>query len=102
MCIRDSLEGSRPRSVLRELKAVAPDERAKNVRLVVYNFATCYMGFVRKILDLLPLVHDIVLPDRDKTSPLLVGLSFLIEDCKISNPRLRRAIFAGGDGEQLW
>jgi len=75
---------------------------ANYVRLVVYGFAAIYKDLLRKLLEYMPLVHVMVLPDRERDPHLLVSLSHIVELLGTSNPRLREVVFSGGVVEAIW
>ncbi|CAK0834180.1 unnamed protein product [Prorocentrum cordatum] len=87
---------------LRRLEAASPDERARYVRLVLYGFAGLRMGLLRKLLEQLPLLHELALPDRAREPSLLVFLCDLVEGLGTTTPRLRDVIFQDEQCESLW
>lgn len=84
------------------LESQHPDENARYVRIVVFGFAAVYEKLLRKMLEAMPLLHEIVLADRAKEPTLLVFLCDVVENCAKSNPRLREAIFEDDTSESLW
>merc|ERR1712086_584477 len=89
------LAGTRARHLQSELNARA-------IRLVVYSYAALYNGLLRKILAQLPLLHELVLPDRERDPHLLACLSDLLERVGTRNPRLRDVVFSDGKVEAMW
>ena len=55
-----------------------------------------------RLLEAPPLLHELVLPDRNKESNLLNFLCYIMEQCAHSTPRLRTVIFNGNCLESLW
>ena len=87
---------------LQEREALPRYEEAKCVRFVIYGFAMICEKIIRKILDTMPLVHELVLPDRSMEPTLQVFLCDLVERCTHNNPRLRTVIFRDGRKMDLW
>merc|ERR1712242_596680 len=52
--------------LLSELESKSLDDRAQCVRLVVYGFALLRRALLRKFFEALPLLHELVLPDRSE------------------------------------
>ena len=86
----------------KQLKRRSRDANATYVRLVVYGFSGIYLCLLRAILEQLPLVHELVLPDREMCPHLLVILADLMESVGTSNPRLRDIVFSGGVVQEMW
>ena len=86
----------------KQLKRRSRDANATYVRLVVYGFSGIYICLLRAILEQLPLVHELVLPDREMCPHLLVILADLVESVGTSNPRLRDIVFSGGVVQEMW
>ena len=64
------------------------NEAAKVVRLVVYGFTDIRTKPLELICPLLPLLHELVLPDRTKEYDLFVLLYDLVQTLALSNPKL--------------
>mmetsp|Transcript_79807 Transcript_79807/g.222167 ORF Transcript_79807/g.222167 Transcript_79807/m.222167 type:complete len:240 (+) Transcript_79807:91-810(+) len=79
-----------------------PETRASYCRVVLYGFASLRAHFLKRILQCLPLVYELVLPDREKNLTLLVYLCDLVEGCAQICPRLREVVFKDGSSEVLW
>lgn len=92
----------RIRALVHGLEGSSVEERAKYVRLVVYGFAAIRSALLQRVCAVLPLLHEIVLPDRVRESYLLVALTDTIERCASSNPRLRDVVFEDGCVEAVW
>ena len=88
--------------LLRKLEGEPPDARAKYVRITVSGFAMVRRKLLRKFLDIMPLVHELVLPDRANNDHLLLFLTDVVEGCARSSPRLQKVIFEDGSEENLW
>jgi len=96
------LSSASARKLPRELEKQPREVNANYVRLVVYGFAAIYKDLLRKLLEYMPLVHVMVLPDRERDPHLLVSLSHIVELLGTSNPRLREVVFSGGVVEAIW
>ena len=88
--------------LLRKLEKEPPDVRAKYVRITVSGFAMVRRKLLRKFLDIMPLVHELVLPDRANNDHVLLFLTDVVEGCAISCPRLQKVIFEDGSEKKLW
>ena len=86
---------------LRKLKEVSPDDRAKYIRIEVIGFAMVRARLLRSFLELMPLLHELVLPEWAPEKHLLVYLLDLVEPCARTNPRLHIVRFQDGTGERL-
>ncbi len=87
---------------LRKLESQPAAHGASFVRIVVFGIAFVRKGLLKKFLEHMPLLHEIVLPDRKREPNLLVALCDIVEDCSKSNPRLRSVVFEDGVDELLW
>ena len=88
--------------LLRKLERESPDARARYVRITVSGFAMVRRKLLGKFLDLMPLLHELVLPDRINNDHLLLFLTDVVEGCARSNPRLQKVVFEDGSEENLW
>ena len=89
-------------SSLRRLADVSSDLRAKYIWIQVIGFAMVRAALLRKFLELMPLLHELVLPECVPEYNLLVYLVDLVEPCARTNPRLRNVRFKDGTVEFLW
>ena len=87
---------------LQTLESEAAAYGAAFVRMVVFGIAYVRRGLLKKLLDRLPLVHELLLPDRKREPSLLVAVCDIVEGSWRMNPRLRTVVFADGVEEQLW
>ena len=71
-------------------------------RLVVFGLAFIRKGLLKKFFEHMPLLHEIILPDRKREPNLLVVLCDILEDCWKLVPRLRTVVFEDGAEELLW
>ena len=94
--------GEDVRAFMEYLKRTPLNETAKVVRLVVYGYAGVRSKALERMCSSFPLLHEIVLPDREKEYNLLVLLSDLIEKLPLSNPRLQYIIFQGAERVAVW
>ena len=85
-----------------ELSKRPREANARHIRLIIYGIAAMYNRLLRNILAHLPLLHELVLPDRERDPHLLVMLSDLIELAGTTNPRLRYVVFSGDVCEAIW
>ena len=69
---------------------------------MVIAFAMVRAALLRKFLKLMPLLHELVLPECVPEDNLLVYLVDLVEPCARTNPRLRNVRFKDGTVEFLW
>ena len=88
--------------MLRALQEKTVDDRARYVRIVVRGFAQIRAALLQKIVEAMPLLHEMLLPDREWEPNLLVVLCDFVEPLAVSNPRLRSIIFKGEKIERLW
>ena len=89
-------------TVLAHLKVIGRDMCAKCVRLEIWNFAGVRWNIVELILDYLPLVHELALPDWKQDPQVLAFLCLKVGPRGFSNPRLRDVIFMDGTCEAHW
>mmetsp|Transcript_14950 Transcript_14950/g.41346 ORF Transcript_14950/g.41346 Transcript_14950/m.41346 type:complete len:247 (-) Transcript_14950:314-1054(-) len=87
---------------LRWLEVQPLEERAQYVRMVVYGFALVRVQLLQRLLESMPLLHEVMLPDRMPDATLCVFLCDIVEKCAKSNPRLRDVIFRNNKVEFLW
>mmetsp|Transcript_58370 Transcript_58370/g.155368 ORF Transcript_58370/g.155368 Transcript_58370/m.155368 type:complete len:202 (-) Transcript_58370:97-702(-) len=87
---------------LRNLESQTPDMRARYSRIIVYGFAVVRVALLKRFLDILPLLHELMLPDRVRDPNLLVFLADMLEDCAQTNPRLREVVFQDNREEKMW
>ena len=88
--------------VHRCLEAASIHERATYVRLIVRGFSVIRAQILKSVLHMMPLVHEIVLPDRLMENNLFISLITVLEDCAHKNPRLCEVVFADGSAESIW
>ena len=88
--------------VYENLKSEDNNTKAKYVRLIVYGFSVVRAQLLKRVLSLMPLVHEIVLADRLMEDNLIVSIMTVLEDCAQGNPRLYEVAFADGNSEALW
>ena len=93
---------SEVRECLQQLSLNLPEYRASFVRAVVYGFASLHAPLLKSLLAQLPLVHELVLPDKDRDDQLILELINLAEEFTRSSPRLHQVIFRDGNSETLW
>lgn len=86
----------------RRLGAQSPDKRATYVRLAVWGFATVRFLALRLFLAELPLLHELVLPDRDRCSFHLLSVIRLVSGLSSKCPNLLSLVFRDGTVEDLW
>ena len=87
---------------LRKLKEVSPDDRAKYIRIEVIGFAMVRARLLRSFLELMPLLHELALPEFAQEKNLLVLLCDFGERFGRTNPRLRMVRFGDGTQAPLW
>ena len=98
-----NLQASREaKNSLRKLKEVSANDRAKYYRIEVTGFAMVRARLLRSCLQLMPLLHELVLPECTSEKHLLVFLCDVVEPCGKTNPRLRIVRFQDGTQEPLW
>eukprot|EP00446_Apocalathium_sp_SHHI-4_P040757 CAMPEP_0177340816 /NCGR_PEP_ID=MMETSP0368-20130122/26159_1 /TAXON_ID=447022 ORGANISM="Scrippsiella hangoei-like, Strain SHHI-4" /NCGR_SAMPLE_ID=MMETSP0368 /ASSEMBLY_ACC=CAM_ASM_000363 /LENGTH=208 /DNA_ID=CAMNT_0018802037 /DNA_START=91 /DNA_END=714 /DNA_ORIENTATION=+ len=67
-------------STIQDLSAKTQHERAKVVRIVVYGFEALRATALKRILGQLPLLHELVLPDRVRELNVAVFLCDIMEE----------------------
>jgi len=105
VCQTLEIDLEQPTQCLERLRKLADrpyDELAAYVRLVVFGFAMVREKILKRILDLLPLLHEIMLPDRKREPSILVCLCDIVETCAKTNPGLHNVIFEDNTVESLW
>ena len=86
----------------RRLGAQSPDKRATYVRFAVWGFATVRVLALRLFLAELPLLHELVLPDRDHCPFHLLSVIRLVSGLSSRCPNLLSLVFRDGTVEDLW
>ena len=84
------------------LEAQSPDKRATYVRFAVWGFATVRLLALMRFLAELPLLHELVLPDRDRCPFHLLSVIRLVSGLSTRCPKLLSLVFRDGTVEELW
>eukprot|EP00931_Biecheleriopsis_adriatica_P021637 TRINITY_DN14098_c0_g1_i1.p1 TRINITY_DN14098_c0_g1~~TRINITY_DN14098_c0_g1_i1.p1 ORF type:complete len:209 (+),score=42.63 TRINITY_DN14098_c0_g1_i1:141-767(+) len=87
--------------LLTMMEGKTKDERAKYIRLVIWNFSMAHIRVAFRFIEKLPLIHEVIFPDMDKTPVNLLVIAKLLEETDGANPRLRVIGFRDGD-EERW
>ena len=83
-------------------EAKSPDDRATYIRIVVWNFAAVRMRALKCFLEKLPLVHELLLPDRDFCPfHLLTMIELMNRHLYQKCPKLRWLVFGDGTAETV-
>jgi hypothetical protein len=90
------------RTVTDHFAKMSQDDKAKYVRLITYNFNIIDCRVIAHIASYMPLLYDLVIPDRERDQYLIDALREIVKHMSQSNPRLRYIIFAGGVCEAIW
>lgn len=88
--------------LLKALQQTRPDELAKYVRITVKGFAWIRAAVLHAIVETMPSLHEMWLPDREWELNLLVVLCDFVEPLCDTNPRLREIVFKDYRKEALW
>ena len=90
------------REAAQQLEAKSLNDRTTYVRMVVWNFATTRMRALRHFLAKLPLVRELLLPDRDYCPFHLLTVMELIHRHLYNKcPRLQWMVFRDGTADTL-
>ena len=84
------------------LEVASIHKRAQYVRLSVSGFSVIRAQMLIRVLRMMPLVHEIVLPDRLMENNFFISLITVLEECAQYNPRLCEVVFADGSAESIW
>ena len=85
-----------------QLEAQSSDERATYVPFAVWGFATVRLLALRSFLAELPLLHHLVLPDRDRCLFHPLSVIGLVSCLSTRCPKLLSLVFSDGTVEDLW
>lgn len=88
--------------LLQFLESQTPEDRAMYVRLVICGFAVVRVNFLKRFICKMPMLSELLLPDRAKNPTILVYLCDMVETLSRTNPRLCNVIFEDGSEELLW
>ena len=90
------------REAAQQLEAKSLNDRTTYVRMVVWNFASTRMRALRHFLAKLPLVRELLLPDRDYCPFHLLTVMELIHRHLYNKcPRLQWMVFRDGTADTL-
>ena len=91
------------REAAQQLEAKSLNDRTTYVRMVVWNFAGTRMRALRHFLAKLPLVRELLLPDRDYCPFHLLTVMELINRHLYNKcPRLQWMVFRDGTADTLY
>ena len=87
---------------LQQLETQTPDQRATYIRVMVWGFATVRMRALKCLMEKLPLVHELLLPDRDFCPfHLLTMIELINRHLYQKCPNLRWLVFRDGTAETI-
>ena len=87
---------------LKSVKYMTRSFRAQCVRLEVWHFADNRGYMLSRMLQMLPMVHQLVLPDWERDTHVLAFITGMVDARPRCNPQLREVIFMDGTSVPLW